>query len=125
MTLRPRLDAAALRLSASDPAYIGYWLDRHMGHEDLAPVELARKLGLAPERLAVLALCQSPGSDEFAEGIAAACRLAEADAAVLLPLLRQEQTLAAWAAPGPTESETAGWMMAAHDADQPPPGGEE
>jgi len=102
---------------------VGYWLDRHCEHEQLTLVELAGKLGLCEQQLAALSLCRAPMGEAFASQLAAICSSTGADSHVLGTLLRQEQILAAWAAPRSTPAvPTPGWMLAAHDADQPPPG---
>jgi hypothetical protein len=123
-TDRDALNRAALRLAASDPAYLGYWLDRHKAHEGLDDAALARRLGIDASRLATLALCRTPAGDAFADDLAAICDLTAAARGPLASLLRREQGLAAWTAPTSTPaSSSARWLLAAHDADQPPPPG--
>jgi hypothetical protein len=125
---REALNRAALRLSASDPAYLGYWLDRHKVQEQLDDAALAERLGLDVSRLASLALCHTPAGESFANDLAAICEytaLTIEGRNQLMSLLRREQGLAAWTKPTSTPaSPSTNWMMAAHDADQPPPGHE-
>ncbi len=121
-----RLAAAALRLSASDPIYVGYWLDRYTARGKLAPAALAARLGVTPAKLPALALCRAPAAEEtFVADVEALCAFSGADFVALANLLKQEQSLAVWASPTPAPasnpSAAAGWHVAAHDADQPPP----
>jgi hypothetical protein len=120
---RARLDRAALRATAADPARVGHWLDRHKATEDLTDDALAAKLKTDGRGLALLALCETPRPATFADDVRAVAAVAGAEPAALANLLRQEQGLAAWAAkPGEAAPSETGWLIAAHDADQPPPG---
>lgn len=119
---RDRLHRAALRVTAGDPGRIGYWLARHRDADGLSEGELARKLGVDAAGLARLALCQTPHPDRFAADVLALAEATGASSTSLANLLRQEQALSAWAGQTGTATENAGWMLAAHDADQPPPG---
>ncbi len=127
MTPNDRLSRAALRLSASDPAFVGYWLDRYKAHERLDDAALAACLGLPESRLAALALCRTQAGDAFVDDLHAIAAFSTVDRGALASLLRQEQSLDAWGSPesSSTASRPAGWLLAAHDADQPPPDGDE
>lgn len=119
-----RLQQSVWRITAKSPDRVGYWLARHLTTEQLVISTLAEKLGTSESGLSQLALCLNPNPETFAEDVLAIASHCGVNPTALANLLRQEQTLAVWAAP-PTPAEpssSAGWLLAAHDADQPPPG---
>lgn len=123
MTHRDHLHVAALRVTAADPATVGFWLAKHRETEGLSAADLAAKLGTDARGLALVAVCAAPRPDAFAADTAAVAVRCGVDPGVLANVLRQEQGFAAWSNPSPTRPATdAGWLIAAHDADQPPPG---
>ncbi len=123
MTPRDRLNAAAVRVTAADPDTIGFWLARHRETEGLSADELAAKLRTDARGLALVALCATPRPEAFAADSAMIANRCGVDGSVLVNVLRQEQSLSAWANPSGSRSPSdAGWLVAAHDADQPPPG---
>lgn len=123
MTPRDRLNAAAVRVAAADPDTVGYWLAKHRESEGLSPAELAAKLRTDARGLALVSLCATPRPEAFAADAATIADRCGVDLAVLVNVLRQEQSLAGWANPSGSRAATeAGWLIAAHDADQPPPG---
>jgi hypothetical protein len=127
VTPSERLNRAALRATAADPGRVGHWLVRFRYAEGLTDDALAAELGTDARGLALLAVCCTPRPASFAQDVAAAAAVAKADPAALANLLRQEQGLAAWSSDGTANaapSET-GWLLAAHDADQPPPGNDD
>jgi hypothetical protein len=95
---------------------MGYWLRRHRQTEALTPSQLARRLEVGMEGLALLSLCRTPRDDHFHEDLAVICRRAGAKEAAVAHLLRQEQALAQWAQKAPPPQ---GWLMAASDAASP------
>ena len=115
---------AALRMTADDPRYAGYWLARHRTTEGLTDAQLAAKLGTDVRGLALAALCRTPRPDSFAEDVGVIAARAGVGPAPLAGLFRQEQSLAAWSSAPTSPSAATGWLLAAHDADPPPPGGD-
>lgn len=123
MTPRDRLNAAAVRVTAANPATVGFWLAKHRESEGLSPEELAAKLRTDARGLALLSLCATPRPDEFAADASKIADRCGIDLEALVNVLRQEQSLSAWAKSGGDRAASdAGWLIAAHDADQPPPG---
>ncbi|MCZ2342973.1 MAG: hypothetical protein LC104_14460 [Bacteroidales bacterium] len=124
---RARLLQSVWRITADTPDRVGYWLQRHCETERLTITTLAVKLGTPEAALAPLALCRSPHPETFAEDVQAVASHCGVNPATLANLLRQEQTLTAWAAttnPEPS-AQPANWLIAAHDADQLPPGSDD
>ena len=113
---------AALRATAKDSATVGYWLARHREHENLTAEELAARLGVDARGLARLALCAAPDPARFAADLAVVASHCGANAGVLANLIRQERSLLAFATGTPTANPEPTLLIAAHDADQPPPG---
>jgi hypothetical protein len=123
MTPRDRLNAAALRVTAAADGTVGFWLARHREAEGLTAEDLAAKLHTDARGLALVSLCAAPRPEAFAADAAAIADRCGVDATTLMNILRQEQSLSAWAGPSGSRSPTdVGWVIAAHDADQPPPG---
>lgn len=116
------LNRAAFRATADDPRYAGHWLARHRATEGLTDAQLAARLGTDVRGLALLALCLAPQPDTFTDDVRTISQRAGASANALAGLFRQEQSLASWSATAPPAQTVAGWLFAAHDADQPPPG---
>ncbi len=108
------LYAAVLRWTAEDAVWVGHWLARHLRGEGIGPEELAARLGLSMEQLALLCLCRTPRADRFAEDLRVACARAGAAEDVVARVLRQEQALARWAGAAGEQ----GWLMAA--SERPP-----
>ena len=126
MISREKLQAAAIRVTAQQPETVGFWLAKHAHSEGLTVEQLAAKLHTDAHGLALLAVCANPRAEEFSgdvEKIATRCGV---DMTALANLLRQEQGFAAWSEPSGTRTVSdAGWLLAAHDADQPPPGSDD
>lgn len=114
------LQAAALRQTAEDRLWVGYWLKRHQDHERLDPAQLAINLGLTVENFVLLSLCRTPRADQFQNDVAAICRRTGVREIDLVRLLRQEQNIERLQQAGP--ASTHGWLMAA--SDRPPESGE-
>jgi hypothetical protein len=107
------LYAAVLRRTSEDPAWLGHWLARHRRTEGIGPEELAARLGLPMDRLALLCLCRTPRADHFAEDLRVVCARAGAGEEAVAGILRQEQSLARWA--GAASASGQGWLMAASE----------
>jgi len=110
---RASLHAAVFRNSARDESWVGYWLARHQQSENLDEHQLADRLGLTVENLALLCLCRTPRDEHFREDLAVICTRTGASETALAQLLRQEQTLQRWKTAG--SSPASGWLMAASD----------
>jgi hypothetical protein len=106
------LYAAVLRRTGEDPAWLGHWLARHLHTEGIGPEELAARLGLTRDRLALLCLCRTPRADHFAEDLRVVCARAGAAEDAVARVLRQEQALANWAGGA---AGRQGWLMAASE----------
>jgi hypothetical protein len=114
------LQTAVFRQTAADPVWLGYWLARHQQTERLQAQQLADKMGVPMDNLALVCLCRTPRSDHFAEDLRVVCRRTGAREEVLAQVLRQEQALHQWTETGIPKS--TGWLMAA--SDRPAEGGE-
>ena len=116
------LNRSALRVSAHDPSRVGYWLVRHRDAEGLTDDALAILIGTNARGLALLALCETPRSKSFADDLRAITQSIGVNPTALANLLRQEQGFAEWASGSSGSATQTGWLLAAHKADQPPPG---
>jgi hypothetical protein len=94
------LRAAALRLTAAAPEFVGYWLARHREHEKLSERDLLARLRLKYANLPLLALGATPRPDHFADDVRAVAARCKADPVALAELIAREQArLAAATAP--------------------------
>lgn len=118
--LQAGLHAAALRQTASDRTWVGYWLKRHQDHDRLDAAQLASNLGLTMDSFVLLALCRTPRADHFQNDVAAICQRTGVREIDLVRLLRQEQNIEKLQQAGPASQR--GWLMAA--SDRPPDSGE-
>jgi hypothetical protein len=107
------LQAAVVRNTGADPAWMGFWLARHREHERLDELQLAQKLGISMDNVLLLHLCRTPRSERFREDVEAICRRTGAPERELLDLLRQEQNLYQLKQGGPPSGR--GLLMAASD----------
>lgn len=115
------LHRTTLRVTGTDPKYAGYWFRRHRETERIDEPRLAAKLGTDLRGLALMALCLAPRHDQFSADVTGIAARAGVGTAALAQLFRQEMSIAAWQARTPTAAAPAGWLLAAHDDDQPPP----
>ena len=112
------LHAAIWRNTARDPRWLGYWLARHLQTEDLDEPQLAHKLGITMDNLALVCLCHTPRDGQlFKDDLRQICAKTGAAETVLAQLLRQEQNRLQWSQAGPAQG---GWLTAACDAPPEP-----
>ena len=74
-----RLNRAAMRATAADPARVGHWLARHQYAEELTDDGLATKLGTDGRGLALVAVCETPRTATFAADVTAVAAAGGAD----------------------------------------------
>lgn len=82
------LSEAAMRVTQEDRGFVGYWLKQYRTLNALSEKELSRKLNVRKYRLAVLALCRSPGDETFDDDVAFIAHSTEVDPVVLAEILR-------------------------------------
>lgn len=107
------LYAAVFRQTAADPAWLGYWLARHLQTERLQAEQLAERMGVSMDHLALVCLCRTPRLDHFGEDLRVICQRTGVPEEMLAQVLRQEQALHQWTEAGTLKS--TGWLMAASD----------
>lgn len=117
MTIDP-LHEAAFRASANDGTRIGSRLERHRLVNGWTWPELAEKLGIDVPRLAKLALCAVPKEATFADDVTVIAFMCGVSPTVLAAALREVEAHRNW---DDVQASATGWMLAAHDAKQPPP----
>lgn len=102
--------------TAQDPTWLGFWIDRFLRSEKLSRDDLARDLGVTPERLVLLCLCYTPKLETFREDVQAVCSRTGAKEEVVARIVRQEQALQKWQST--PFSTNKGWLLAASDRDE-------
>lgn len=120
--VRDRLNESALRVTALTPERVGYWFARFREAEGISESQLAEIIGTDLRGLAVLALCQMPRRESFADDITTLSQLVPVNVPALANVLRQELGFSEWASPIASAASNAAWLLAAHEAEQPPPG---
>jgi hypothetical protein len=114
-----RTDRLVTRLAgraASDPAYLGWLLDRYRVLERLSTSALATLIGIGEESLPSLQLCLRPRAECFGADVLAIAARFGADAAALAAIVRQVEGVDAMAAGG-GGSAKQGWLLAAKSRD--------
>jgi hypothetical protein len=100
---------------------MGELLARHRTTENLTPQQQAEWLGIPLGKLAWLAFCQTPRQDiSFAEpDLDYLVERTGADRIRLWDIIEQAVILGDWASASPLADTATGWLLAAHDKDQP------
>ncbi|MBL8207299.1 MAG: hypothetical protein JNM09_23905 [Blastocatellia bacterium] len=121
-----QLSVAFARRLQNDARFMAYVLAAYRRQEGLSEEELASELGIWPEMLTRLALCQRPHSDatQFAEQVRRIADYTLIDEAQLAGMLRQVESLERLAqrpltAPAMTEQSLPVWgvLAAARDCE--------
>ena len=81
------LSDAVFRQTASDPKWIGHWLEKFT----LDQQEIASQLGINTDQLVLLALCRTPRQTHFEEDLQIVCQRTGANAEWLRNILQVEQ----------------------------------
>lgn len=85
------LRVAALRLTASAPEYVGFWLARYRQHERIDERELLVRLRMKSSKLPLLALCSTPRIEHFDTDVRTIAAKYGADPTALADMIRREQ----------------------------------
>lgn len=110
-----RLLHRTARAAEASPVFLAAVFARYRDTEQIDDAELARRLGVAAERLPELALCRRPRPEAFRQDVAAIALRFGAGAAALAGIVRQVDALGAFAASAPP-----GLLAAARDAEEEP-----
>src|SRR5262245_59273956 len=95
-----RLLRRTVRAAETSPVFLASVFACYRATKGTDDAELARRLGVAAERLDELALCRRPRAELFRQDVAAVATRFGADAGALATVIRQVDALEAFAVPG-------------------------